>query len=274
MTLGGDDMTEEWRTGDKVRNKETGEVVTVREYKPSGYIDYEHGFTYKGINDVGGWAYIDDYELVERADSMTKTNDRIIKMTLDDGTVIEGTAEEIAKLQRLVSEGEPVSNEYEVGPKTFPKPAQVGDRIRIIEASHADVIKGNYGNGDVMTVIEIGNDGDVLKTNKYDGLILSEEFEIIGRGDTCEREMSFLRAGREIGEVKEGDIVKVIGDRVRNSANMDGDIGVVDDFDEDDDVLSAHVTVSGRSYRSYAGWHNPKKSLELVCPVEKRTDLA
>lgn len=169
----------------------------------------EHGFTYKGINGVGGWAYIDEYELVEREDNVTKTNDEIIKMTLNDGTVIEGSAEEVAKLQRLISEGEPVSNEY----------------------------------------------------------------EIIGRGDTCEREMSFLRAGREIGDVKVGDVVKVVGDNVRGSANMDGDIGVVDDFDEDDDVLSAHVTVSGRSYRSYAGWHNPKKSLELVCPVEKRTDF-
>lgn len=223
-----------------------------------------------------GWSveYISDYELVERADNVTKTNGGIIKMTLNDGSVVEGAAEEIAKLQRLVSEGEPVSNEYEVGPKTFPKPAQVGDRIKIVNAFFSNVDEGDYSDGDVMTVIEIDNYGDVVKTDKHDGLIFFGEYEIIGRGELSEREMSFLRAGREIGEIKEGDIVKVIGDSVRNSANMDGDIGVVDELDEDDDVLSAHVTVSGRSYRSYAGWHNPKKSLELVCPVEKRTDFA
>lgn len=266
-------MSEVWNKGDKVRNKETGKVVTVNQYQPTGYFYYDRGFTYFDDDGDGGWAYINEYELVEKEDNMVKTNDGIVKMTLNDGMVIEGTVEEIAKLHRLVSEGEPVSNEYEVGPKTFPKPAQIGDRIRIVDASHADVFKGNYGNGDIMTVVEIDSDGDVFKTNKFDGLILSTEFEIIGRGELSEREMSFLRAGREIGEIKEGDIVKVIGDSVRNSANMDGDIGVVDELDEDDDDLSAHVTVSGRSYRSLKGWHNPKKSLELVCPVEKRTDF-
>lgn len=275
MTLEGVGMAKEWRMGDKVRNKETGEIVTVREYMPSGYLSYEQGFTYMGDNDgVGGWAYINEYELVERADSMTKTNDRIIKMTLNDGTVIEGIAEEVAKLQRLISEGDPVNDEYEFGPKTFLKPAQIGDRIKIIDAYHKDVIEGNYGNGDIMTVIEVDKDGDVIKTDKHSGVILSREFKIIGRGDTREREMSFLRAGREIGEVREGDVVKVIGDNVRKSANRDGDIGVVDLIDEDDDDLSTHVTVSGRSYKALYGWHNPKKSLELVCPVEKRTDLA
>lgn len=267
-------MSEVWNKGDKVRNKETGEVVTVYQYQPTGYFSYDRGFTYLDDDGDGGWAYINEYELVEKEDNVTKTNDGIIKMTLNDGSVIEGTAGEIAKLQRLVSEGEPVSDEYEVGPKTFPKPAQVGDRIKIVEAFLSNADEGGYDDGDVMTVIEIDNDGDVIKTDKYDGLILSGEYEIIGRGELSEREVSFLRAGREIGEIKVGDIVKVIGDNVRNSANMDGDIGVVNYFDEDDDDLSAHVTVSGRIYRSLKGWHNPKKSLELVCPVEKRTDFA
>lgn len=108
-----------------------------------------------------------------------------IKVTLDNGSIIEGTADELAEYLRLAKEVMEEKDEP-TSAKVYDKPAQVGDTIRITDAHILN--KGrDYNNGDVMTVEHIEVDlvesrGIVYKTNKYRGFINEEEYEIIGRG--------------------------------------------------------------------------------------------
>src|SRR5699024_7052494 len=66
-----------------------------------------------------------------------------IKMMLPNGSVIEGTAEELAELNEIINGKEQAEEE------TFSKPAQVGDTIRITDAH---LTHGEYEDGDVLTV--------------------------------------------------------------------------------------------------------------------------
>src|SRR5690625_1377666 len=82
-----------------------------------------------------------------------------IKMTMADGTVIEGTAEELAKLQELAG----ITEESEEPTIEYDKPAQVGDTILITDAYHT---LGRYKNGDKLTVKKVDEENDVVATEE------------------------------------------------------------------------------------------------------------
>src|SRR5699024_8069267 len=111
-----------WKKGDKVRNKRTGKVVEVYAYQPTHrlvrgtnrFIAHEKGFTFIE-NGREEWSHIEDFELIEEkgSEDMAKENGcDTIKMTMPDGTVIEGTAESLAEMQKLSAEH--VEEEVEV----------------------------------------------------------------------------------------------------------------------------------------------------------------
>src|SRR5690625_135964 len=105
-------------------------------------------------------------------------------MTMTDGTVIEGTAEELAELHQITSNSIKIE-----------KPVQAGDIIRITDGL------GNR-NGEEMTIASVSSSGDVIRVEETDerlniGVI---DFEIIGR--------------KEKPKFAEGDYVKVIGETV------------------------------------------------------------
>ena len=106
----------------------------------------------------------------------------VIKMTMTDGTVIEGTAEELAKLDKIITN----NTKQE-------KPVQAGDIIRITDGL------GNR-NGEKMTVASVNSSGDVIRVEETDErLNIGEiDFEIIER--------------KEKPKFAEGDYVKVIGE--------------------------------------------------------------
>ena len=135
-----------------------------------------------------------------------------IKMKLPNGSVIEGTAEELAELNEFINGKEQAEEE------TFSKPVQVGDTIRITDAY---LTGGEYEDGDVLTVEEVDVDGDVIATNKTSRMIiLSKEFEIIARPQRQPRP--------DTNKPDEGDIV-VITENTNISRNDIGDIGMVGD---------------------------------------------
>src|SRR5690625_5960210 len=105
-------------------------------------------------------------------------------MTMADGTVIEETDEELAKLDKIITN----NTKQE-------KHVQAEDIIRITDGL------GNR-NGEKMTVVSVSSSGDVIRVEETDErLNIGEiEFEIIER--------------KEKPKVAEGDYVKVIGETV------------------------------------------------------------
>src|SRR5690625_4935479 len=103
-------------------------------------------------------------------------------MTMADGTVIEGTAEELAELHQITSNSIKIE-----------KPVQAGDIIRITDGL-------GKRNGEKMTVASVNSYGDVIRVEETDErLNIGEiDFEIIGR--------------KEKPKFAEGDYVKVIGE--------------------------------------------------------------
>src|SRR5699024_6025156 len=97
----------------------------------------------KGVLDSAGQAFGKMDEIGLRNINEKGADIMSIKMTLPNGSVIEGTAEELAELNEIINGEEQAEEE------TFSKPAQVGDIIRITDAR---ITEDEYENGDIMTV--------------------------------------------------------------------------------------------------------------------------
>lgn len=93
------------------------------------------------------------------------------KFIMNDGMIIEGTAEELAQLAKTYGEGTESSDRVIEGD------AQVGDKIRI---TNAILASGDYENGDVLTVEIVRSDSNV-RVEENRRLILRSEFKIIKR---------------------------------------------------------------------------------------------
>ncbi len=119
------------------------------------------------------------------------------KITMEDGMVIEGTAEELAQLAKTYGEG------AESSVRVIEGDPQVGDKIRITRTVMAG---SDYEIGDVLTVQYIYPDNDV-RVEENRRLILRREFEIIGRNsdypttderiDSLETRVTALEEGAE-----------------------------------------------------------------------------
>lgn len=166
-----------------------------------------------------------------------------IKVTLESGTIVEGTADELVEYLRLAKE---VMEEKD-GPtseKIYDKPARVGDTIRITDA-HMLCIGDDYNNGDVMTVERVCEDGEVQGTDKYRGLILPSEFEIIGRESeeeefedspeiTVGKRYKLTKDGR-YGDIKKGERVVV----ARSDSDGEYRVDRIDARNRDFDYVNA-----------------------------------
>lgn len=115
----------------------------------------------------------------------------------------------------------------------------------------------------------LGDAGDLYflddAGDKRTGWFRDEAYEIV------EEPSVFERIGREEGEFKVGDVVRVIGDGLLGVENKDGDIGVVTSFSRW--TGSPQVRVSGRDCGNDGnGWFAPAQYIELIAPVESRVD--
>src|SRR5699024_6991085 len=130
------------------------------------------------------------------------------KITLRDGTVIEGTSEEIAELaERLNGEESELTSAQESELKTVDRAAMVGERILITDSY---MTSGKYENGDILTVdsIDVGDGAGVnvdAKGNR--AYVLHEEYEVIVED--------------EEDAIEEGDIVKLLSLSL-NEATLSG----------------------------------------------------
>lgn len=136
------------------------------------------------------------------------------KIIMNDGMVIEGTAEELAQLA-----------------KTFGEGAESSDRVIEGDPKVGDLTTGSI----VKITEEAGYDGhyraELLDGSDYDHAPASSLEKL------TEKEVKFAEIGRKVDEFKVGDIVEVTMDNANASRNMAGDIGYVGD-----------VTRGGRFY--------------------------
>lgn len=182
-----------------------------------------------------------------------------IKMTMADGTVIEGTVEELAKLQELTG----ISEESE---EPAEKPSiKVGDYAKVIGETYCNVIT----EGAIVEVTQEADcDGDyrieLIDGSDYD----FAKPEALEKIELSEADLVFIENGREPGEYKDGDIVEIIAN-TNYSANEVGDIGVVE-------YISAARTplVNVRGRRQGRGTnHTAISDMKIIAFVESRVDI-
>src|SRR5699024_2567550 len=228
-----------WNKGDKVRNKRTGKVVEVYAYQPTHrtvrgtnrFIAHEKGFTFIE-NGREEWSHIEDFELIEEkgSEDMTKENGcDTIKMTMPDGTVIEGTAESLAEMQKVSAEHveEEVEVEDEKEEDKTSNHFNIGDKVRICIPEHEETEHSRAGvtNDEIGTVEDIDGGRIEVKFLSFSDTLtwtgLPSELEVV---EVDEIDLSFIRAGREPGEFVVGDIVEVTESR---SGHYVGTIGEI-----------------------------------------------
>jgi len=141
-----------------------------------------------------------------------------IKMTMADGTVIEGTAEELVKLEKIITNNIKQEN----------KSVQAGDIIRITDGL-------GKRNGEEMTVASVSSSGDVIRVEETDErLDIGEiEFEIIER--------------KEKPKFAEGDYVKVIGETLYGDIT-EGTYAKVNELSQFEDGLHRIELIDGSEY--------------------------
>lgn len=151
-----------------------------------------------------------------------------IKLTMTDGTVIEGTVEEIAELQMLMD----AKPKY----KTEDRPAKVGERILITKKFPSEE---RYDNGDIFVVKEERSDGDV-RVEIEEGItvhVFRDEYEVIIEEENGDKSKVYDARGNEI---KEGDRVKlqVKGEPRHGWGDVsNGEIGTVINITDEKEVV-------------------------------------
>ena len=172
-------------------------------------------------------------------------------MTMADGTVIEGTAEELAKLQELTG----ISEESE---EPAEKPSiKVGDYAKVFGETYCNaIIEGS--------IVEVTQEADCEGYYRID-LIDGSGFdyaktEALEKIELSEADLVFIENGREPGEYKKGDIARVIKSPF---ALPVGTIFEVSDVHEGD--------VYDSSPQRFV-YMTPEKQLEPITFVEKRAD--
>src|SRR5690625_269429 len=196
-----------WVKGDKVRNKYTGKVVEVYAYQPTHrtvrgtniFVSHEKGCTFIE-NGQEEWSHSEYFELIEEkgSEDMSKENEcNTIKMTMPDGTVIEGTAESLAEMQKLSADHveEEVEVEDEKEEDKTSNHFNIGDKVRICIPEHEETEHGRAGvtNDEIGTVEYIDGGRIEVKFLSYSDTLTwtghPSELEVV-EGD--EIDLSFI----------------------------------------------------------------------------------
>lgn len=162
--------------------------------------------------------------------------------------------------------------------KTQPERLKVGDYVRVVDARSISGRVRDHVKIDEIRVIT-KDDRSVLpfQTTLLDGtkaawfraeaIVRATEAEVAVAKRKQAEEARWAAIGRKVGEIKNGDIVRVIGDNPCGSRHKNGDVGVVRRGPSYNlEVITAREGLSGR-------WVLPDY-VELVVPVEQRFDRA
>lgn len=181
----------------------------------------------------------------------------MVKVTLKDGTIVEGTSEEIYALDLFVETDEVVSVEVEeVAPLT------VGDYARVVEGANVGILAV----GDLVKIRDIGTIYDFVVDRVSDGegeafdhldLVRATDEEVASAKAQAEVDAIFTANGRKVNELRKGDLVRVID----NCGAYAFGNGSIVEVSRDSITLSANV---GNGWLVVA---------DIVTFVENRLDL-
>ena len=179
-----------------------------------------------------------------------------IKLTLPDGSVAEGTLEEIAQLLNMVTKNQTEGDETE-------KEFSVGDYVKVVgptvfndikEGAVAKITRPSGYDGDYKIELLDGSDYDFAKPHNL------EKVEI------TDRDLSFLNAGRELNEYKVGDIVRVLLSPIAHPKQSIIEITRVGP----DGILAKGYDDDTGGVEEY---RYDEEDLELIVPAESRVDI-
>lgn len=179
----------------------------------------------------------------------------------DDNGVIYDTTDDYFKFYRrkeFMPEAEILSNEN----------VAIGDKFVVVNND-----TNNFNVGDIIALIEKyslqnyhnfkrASDG-LNQVLSYDEVRRATQEEIIA-GDPDNREQSFLKFGREVDELKEGDIVELIRKPGFNGYDVVGSLHYIDGV-SDEDVHLKHVAPLKEGIDTYTAYTD----IKLVAPVER-----
>ncbi|MBA9027562.1 hypothetical protein [Peribacillus huizhouensis] len=194
----------------------------------------------------------------------------MIKITMVDGSVIETTVEEYAKLNELLGD------HFDLAPITEGpalEPLKVGDYAKVTNYGYIKISDGEIVeitetdrisiSGYTFRAKKLNSDYcDVFAPHQLEKVSAEEAQKVVEEAELVVR---FAKIGRKPNEFKKGDIVRVTEDRALGSRNMAGDIGEVTEVS-----FNFAVNVVGR--RGPGGNKHMKDSVELITPVEARFD--
>lgn len=202
------------------------------------------------------------------------------KITFEDGTVIEGTVDELKQMgvKFPVAEMEE-SGEYR---KVADRKPKVGDFIKFSKTGDNDVTVGSYyeimrfdsdgdpeffdNDGDID--VAVSDEGDVYAIYEIVRATDEEVAEAKRQLERKEVEEKWAKIGRKHGEFKIGDIVRVIN--AEDSGHINGVISeILGDACYTGNLLMFNVRVTRPS--NTGGWLYAE-DMELITPVEARFD--
>lgn len=145
---------------------------------------------------------------------------------------------------------------------------EIGDKFVVVNND-----TNNFNVGDIIALIEKyslqnyhnfkrASDG-LNQVLSYDEVRRATQEEIIA-GDPDNREQSFLKFGREVDELKEGDIVELIRKPGFNGYDVVGSLHYIDGV-SDEDVHLKHVAPLKEGIDTYTAYTD----IKLVAPVER-----
>lgn len=191
------------------------------------------------------------------------------KIILENGTVVEGTPEEIAAVF-----AEMEKQQAKVEPEA--EALKVGDYVKVINADYrsmrgfkngdiAEILFNPHGKNDEDYRLNKVNSGNLGYVPKVGGYVVRATEEEVAATRT---EVKWAKIDRKVDEYKKGDIVRVLEDNANGSEHKGGDIGeIVTDGNEC--VDKAFRVKTPRI--DFVNWVRPR-DIELITPVEARFD--
>ncbi|RCL12744.1 hypothetical protein [Bacillus cereus] len=265
-------VTSDAKVDDIVKASEQELDVTVGAFYLVVDIDDDNDIVFKDNVDDSNYFNQGEHSVFRKSRVITTDKladaEGVVTITLPDGTKLEGTPSDLEKITRSTQKIQAEQGSSVEMPEEAVEVKQAllkeGDFARVV----ANTTSHYFEIGTVVKLDDYTEETDAFTAYYLDGSdfwriyrkdlepLTKEEAEHIAREAGEEKKTKAERAkwaaiGREVGEIKKGDIVRVV---------KEGDIGIVVYADSTD---RPYVSVNGESQFSY---------VELVTPVEQRFD--
>ncbi|MGY6667051.1 hypothetical protein [Bacillus cereus] len=288
-------VTGDAKVDDIVKASEQELDVTVGAFYLVVDIDDDNDIVFK--DDVDDSNYFNQGEHSVFRKSRVITTDKladaegVVIITLPDGTKLEGTPSDLEKITRsmqaLQNEQQGQAEQVEMPEETVEvedegetvsERLQVGDYAKVIAntSNHrfeiGTVVKLKSESGTSFTAYYLDESDFWGVCSKDLQPLTKEEAEHIAREAEEEKKAKaerdkWVAIGREVGEIKDGDVVKVTGKG--SSDHKIGDVGEVSDSSKClDGQYSFKVNTESLKFVNWLG----SELVELIVPVEQRFD--